>query len=69
MRLRLLVGGAAAVITAAALLLGGVFTGGGTLQARPLSAAQLDRQGNAFAKRARETGDVTYYDKADAFYR
>jgi tetratricopeptide (TPR) repeat protein len=69
MRLRLLVGGAAAVITAAALLLGGVFTGGGTLQARPLSAAQLDRQGNAFAKRARETGDVTYYDKADAVYR
>jgi tetratricopeptide (TPR) repeat protein len=46
-----------------------VFTGGGTLQARPLSAAQLDRQGNAFAKRARETGDVTYYDKADAVYR
>jgi tetratricopeptide (TPR) repeat protein len=68
--LRLLVGGAAAVVTAVALLLGGVFTGGEeALQARPLSAAQLDRQGNAFAKRARETGDVTYYDKADAVYR
>ena len=34
-----------------------------------MSAAQLDRQGNAFAKRGRETGDVTYYNKADAVYR
>lgn len=69
MRKRLLVGGAAAVITAAALLLGGVLTGGDASEAGPVSAAQLDRQGNAFAQRARETGDVTYYDKAEGAYR
>ena len=67
---RLIVGGAAAVTTAAALLLGGVFSGGpATSQARPFSPAQLDRQGNAFAQRARETGDVAYYDKAEVAYR
>ena len=67
---RVLVGGAAAVTTAAALLLGGVFSGGGDAsQAHPLSAAQLDRTGNAFAQRARETGDAAYYGKAEAVYR
>jgi pentatricopeptide repeat protein len=67
---RFLVGGAAAVTTAAAFLLGGVFSGGGDAsQAQPLSAAQLDRTGNAFAQRARETGDAAYYGKAEAVYR
>ena len=70
MRKQLLVGGAAAVTTAAALLLGGVFAGGDdTSQAQPLSAVRLDRQGNAFALRARETGDAAYYGKAEAVYR
>jgi len=65
---RLLVGGAAAVLTAAALLLGGVFsTGKGA--ASPLTVAQLDRRGNAFAERGRETGDVSYYTRANAAYR
>jgi tetratricopeptide (TPR) repeat protein len=64
---RLFIGGAAAVTAAAALLLGGVFSSGS--QARAISPAGLDRQGNAFAQRARETGDVTYYDKAEAVYR
>lgn len=70
MRKRLLIGGAAAVTTAAALLLGGVFAGGDeTSQAQTLSAARLDRQGNAFAQRARETGDAAYYRRAEAVYR
>jgi tetratricopeptide (TPR) repeat protein len=64
-----LVGGVAAAITAAALLLGGVFAGGGTPGAHPLSAAQLDRRGNAFEQRARETGDASYYTRAEAAYR
>lgn len=68
MKRRLLVGGAAAVLTAAALLLGGVFsTGKGA--AAPLTVTQLDRRGNAFAQRGRETGDVSYYTRADAAYR
>jgi tetratricopeptide (TPR) repeat protein len=66
---RLLVAGAAAAFSAAALLLGGVFSGGDAPKAQPLSAAQLDRQGNALAQRARETGDVTYYARAEAAYR
>ena len=67
---RLLVGGAAAVVTPAARLHGGVVTGGvGAAQARPGCPPPRDRQGNAFAKRGRETGDVTYYNKADAVYR
>jgi tetratricopeptide (TPR) repeat protein len=65
---RFLVAGAAAALTAAALLLGGVFSGGDAPQAQPLSAAQLDRQGNALAQRARESGDVTYYARAEAAY-
>jgi tetratricopeptide (TPR) repeat protein len=65
---RLLVGGAAAVLTAAAPLLGGVFsTGKGA--ASPLTVSQLDRRGNAFAQRGRETGDVSYYTRANAAYR
>jgi pentatricopeptide repeat protein len=67
---RLLVGGAAAAMTAAALLLGGVFAGGGGAPAaQPLSAAQLDRRGNTFEQRARETGDASYYARAEAAYR
>jgi tetratricopeptide (TPR) repeat protein len=67
---RLLVGGAAAATTAAALLLGGVFAGGGEAPAaQALSAAQLDRRGNAFEQRARETGDSGYYARAEAAYR
>lgn len=67
---RLFVGGTAAVTAAAALLFGGVLSGGGeTSQALPLPVAQLDRQGNTFAQRARTTGDATYYDKAEAVYR
>jgi hypothetical protein len=43
------------VVTPAALLLGGVFSGGGAAsQAQPLSAAYLDRRGNAFAPAMRE---------------
>jgi tetratricopeptide (TPR) repeat protein len=64
---RLLVGGAAAVLTAAALLLGGSHSA--ATKAAPLSAPQLDRQGNAFAQHARETGDVTYYTRAEAAYQ
>jgi tetratricopeptide (TPR) repeat protein len=65
-----LVGGAAAAMTAAALLLGGVFAGGGGAPAaQPLSAAQLDRRGNTFEQRARETGDASYYARAEAAYR
>ena len=67
---RLFVGGAAAALTAAALLLGGVLSGGGSASpARTLTAAQLDRRGSAFAQRARETGDVSYYARAEAAYR
>jgi tetratricopeptide (TPR) repeat protein len=67
---RLIVGGAAAVLTAVALLLGGVFSNGSKdANARPLSTSTLDRQGNAYAQRARETGDVTYYAKAERLYR
>jgi tetratricopeptide (TPR) repeat protein len=68
MRLRLVIGGAAAAVTAAALLFGGAFTRDAS-QAGSLAAARLDRQANTFAQRARETGDVTYYDKADGVYR
>jgi tetratricopeptide (TPR) repeat protein len=64
---RLLLGGAAAAMTAAALLLGGVFSSGGS--AAPQTAPQLDRLGNAFAQRARETGDASYYARAEAAYR
>jgi tetratricopeptide (TPR) repeat protein len=63
------VAGATAVLTAVALLLGGVYSNGAAPEARPLSAAQLDREGNGFAQRARVTGDVRYYDNADAAYR
>ena len=67
---RLLLGGTAAVITAAVLLLGGVFAGEpAAVGARPISVAGLDRQANAFAQRARATGDAAYYDKAEAVYR
>jgi tetratricopeptide (TPR) repeat protein len=67
---RLLLGGAAAGLTAAALLLGGVLSGSGSAsRARPLSAAAFDVRGNAFAQRARETGDVSYYARAEAAYR
>ena len=55
------------MLTAAALLLGGSHSA--TKAARPPSAAQLDRQGNALAQRARETGDVSYYARAEAAYR
>jgi tetratricopeptide (TPR) repeat protein len=69
-RKRLVLGGAAAALTAAALLLGGVFSGGDSVsQARPLTAAQLDRRAGAFAQRARETGDASYYTRAEAAYR
>ena len=64
--LRFLLGGAAAATVAAALLLGGAFS---ESQARPVDAASLDRLANTFAQRARETGDATYYAKADAVYR
>jgi tetratricopeptide (TPR) repeat protein len=33
-----------------------------------LTAAKLDRQGNAFAQRARDTGDASYYARAEAAY-
>jgi tetratricopeptide (TPR) repeat protein len=69
-KLRLLLGGAAAALTAAALLLGGVFSGGGAAsQARPLSGDKLDRRGNVFAQHARDTGDASYYARAEAAYR
>jgi len=55
------------VLTAAALLFGGSYSR--TNAAPPLSAAQLDRQGNALAQRARETGDVSYYTRAESAYR
>jgi tetratricopeptide (TPR) repeat protein len=64
---RLLLGSAAAVVTAAALLLGGVFSSGGS--AAPQTAPRLDRLGNAFAQRARETGDASFYARAEAAYR
>ena len=57
------------MLTAAALLLGGVFSGGGGAAPSPLTAAQLDRRGNEFAQRGRETGDVSYYTRAEAAYR
>jgi tetratricopeptide (TPR) repeat protein len=66
---RLIVAGAAAALTAVALLFGGVFSPDEASEARPLSAAQFDRRGHDFAQRARVTGDVTYYDSADAAYR
>ncbi|MFL6020977.1 MAG: tetratricopeptide repeat protein [Gaiellaceae bacterium] len=65
---KLLIGGAAAVIAAAALLLGGVASPSAS-QSEPVPAAALDRQGNAFAQHARETGDATYYAKAEGAYR
>ena len=55
------------MFTAAALLLGGSLSAG--TKAEPLSAAQLDRQANALAQRARDTGDVTYYTRAETAYR
>jgi tetratricopeptide (TPR) repeat protein len=67
---RLIVGGAAAATTAAALLLGGVFSGTPAPAAlHPLSAAQLDQRGNAFAQRARVTGDASFLARAEAAYR
>jgi tetratricopeptide (TPR) repeat protein len=65
-KLRFLLGGAVAAVAAAALLLGGVFSEGGS--ASSLNAAQLDRLGNRFAQRARETGDASYYARAEAAY-
>jgi len=56
------------VLTAAAFLLGGVFSGGGGAAPSPLTVAQLDRRGNEFAQRGRETGDVSYYTRAEAAY-
>ena len=64
--LRFLVGGVAAAVAAAALLLGGVFA---ESQAGPVAVTQLDREANAFAQRARETGDATYYARAEGVYR
>jgi tetratricopeptide (TPR) repeat protein len=64
---RLLLGSAAAAVTAAALLLGGVFSSGS--RAAPQTAPRLDRLGNAFAQHARETGDASYYARAEAAYR
>jgi tetratricopeptide (TPR) repeat protein len=64
---RLLLGGAAAAVTAAALLLGGVFSSGGSASSQ--TAPQLDRLGNGFAQRARDTGDASYYARAEAAYR
>ena len=69
MRRRLAIGAAAAVATAAALLFGGVLGGGAESEARPLSVTQLDRQASSFTQRARVTGDVTYYDRAEASFR
>jgi tetratricopeptide (TPR) repeat protein len=66
-KLRLLVGGAAAALAAAVLLLGGVSSERGS--AASLTAPQLDRLGNRFAQRARETGDASYYARAEAAYR
>ena len=69
MKLRLLLGGAAAALTAAALLFGGVFSGGGAASTpQTLSAEKLDRLGNAFAQRARLTGDASYYARAETAY-
>jgi tetratricopeptide (TPR) repeat protein len=65
--LRFLAGGAVAALAAAALLLGGVFSEGGS--ASSLTATQLDRLGNRFAQRARETGDASYYVRAEAAYQ
>jgi tetratricopeptide (TPR) repeat protein len=65
-KLRFLLGGAVAAVAAAALLLGGAFSEGGS--ASSLNAAQLDRLGNRFAQRARETGDASYYARAEAAY-
>jgi len=69
---RLLLGGAAAATTAAVLLLGGVFNDGST-EARALPtgslATRLDRQGNAFAQRARRTADAAYYTRAELVFR
>jgi tetratricopeptide (TPR) repeat protein len=69
---RLLLGGAAAATTAAALLLGGVFNDGST-EARAVPTGslvtRLDRQGNAFAQRARRTADAAYYTKAELVFR
>ena len=73
MKAKLVIGGAAAATTAAALLLGGVLTGNGAPEARalptPTLVARLDRQGNAFAQRARMTADVAYYTRAEYVYR
>jgi tetratricopeptide (TPR) repeat protein len=65
-KFRLLVAGAVAAVAAAALLLGGVFSEGGS--ASSLTASQLDRLGNRFAQRARDTGDASYYARAEAAY-
>jgi tetratricopeptide (TPR) repeat protein len=64
---RLLVGGAAAALAAAVLLLGGVSSERGS--AASTTPAGLDRLGNRFAQRARETGDASYYARAEAAYR
>ena len=58
--------------TAAALLLGGALSDGSS-EARALPTAslvtRLDRQGNAFAQRARRTADAAYYTKAELVFR
>jgi tetratricopeptide (TPR) repeat protein len=56
-------------VTAAALLLGGILSGSGSASRAPLSPAAFDRRGNAFAQQARETGDASYYARAEAAYR
>jgi tetratricopeptide (TPR) repeat protein len=61
---RVIVGGAAAVLTAAALLFGGVFRGERAATAAP-TPAKLDQQGSSFLQQARETGDATYYARAE----
>jgi tetratricopeptide (TPR) repeat protein len=66
-KVRLLVGGAAAALAAAVLLLGGVSSERGS--AASTTPAALDRLGNRFAQRARETGDASYYARAEAAYR
>jgi tetratricopeptide (TPR) repeat protein len=71
---RLIVAGATAAVTAVALLLGGVLERGAPTEAAALtltsSADRLDRQGSTSLQRARETGDATYYRRAeDAFRR
>src|SRR5262249_56042585 len=53
-------------VAGAALGGGGAVGSGGS--AAPQPAPQLDRLGNRFALRARETGDASYYARAEAAY-